>query len=148
MFGNSDVTRDDLIDLGMSDGFRNFAKEGIGNSRWCPHRKTTEHAARLTTVVVDLGKDRHAMTMDGIGDSLVARNHIAVKTVNEFLVRPVGGVRAVLFGDDESGATRCTRGVVVGMLLGGLAITGVVGEVGAEDNAVSGRHWPELKRCP
>jgi hypothetical protein len=34
------------------------------------------------------------------------------------------------------------------VLLGGLAIAGVVGEVSAEDNAVSGRHWSEFKRCP
>ena len=98
--------------------------------------------------MVDLGKDRHAMTMDSIGDALVARDHVAMKSVNEFLVGPVGGVRAVLFGDDESGTARCTRRVVVGMLLGGLAITGVVSEVGAKDNAVAGRHRPEFKRCP
>ena len=148
MFGNCDVTRDDLIDLGMSDSFGNFAKEGIGNRRRRPHRKTTEHAAGLTTVVVDLGKDRHAMAMDSIGDALVARDHVAMKTVNEFLVGPVGGVGAVLFGDDESGTARCTRRVVIGVLLGGLAVAGVVGEVGAKDNAVAGRHRPEFKRCP
>lgn len=98
--------------------------------------------------MVDLGKDRDAMTMDGIGDALVARDHVAVKTVDQFLVWPVGGVSAVLFGDDESGTTRCSRRVVIGMLLGGLAITGVVGEVCAKDNAVAGRHRPEFKRCP
>ena len=148
MFGNGDVARDDLINFGVRDSFGNFAKEGIGNRRRCPHRKTTEHAAGLTTVVVDLGKDRHAMAMDSIGDALVARDHVAMKTVNEFLVRPVGGVGAVFFSDDEPGAARCTRRVVVGMLLGGLAVTGVVSEVGAKDNAVAGRHRPEFKRCP
>ncbi|MEY3823492.1 MAG: hypothetical protein RL628_1600, partial [Actinomycetota bacterium] len=94
------------------------------------------------------GKDRHAMTMNRIGDALVARDHVAMKTVNEFLVGPVGGVRAVLFGDDEPGAASCTRRVVVGVLLGGLTIAGVVGEVGAKDDAVAGRHRPEFKRCP
>jgi hypothetical protein len=34
------------------------------------------------------------------------------------------------------------------VLLGGLTIAGVVGEVGTKDDAVSGRHWPEFKRCP
>jgi hypothetical protein len=34
------------------------------------------------------------------------------------------------------------------VLLGGLAVAGVVGEVGAKDNAVAGRHRPEFKRCP
>ena len=148
MFGNCDVTRNDLVDFGVRDSFRYFAKEGIGNCRRRPHRKTTEHAAGLTTVVIDLGKDRHAMTMNRIGDALVARDHVSMKTMNEFFVGPVGGVRAVLFGDDESGTARCTRRVVVGMLLGGLAITGVVSEVGAKDNAVAGRHRPEFKRCP
>ena len=148
MFGDKCVTRDDLIDLGVRDSFRYFAKEGIGNRRRCPHRKTTEHAAGLTTVVIDLGKDRHAMAMDSIGDAFVARDHVAMKTMNEFFVGPVGGVRAVLFGDDEPGTARCTRRVVIGMLLGGLAITGVVSEVGAKDNAVAGRHRPEFKRCP
>ena len=148
MFGDKCVTRDDLIDLGVRDSFRYFAKERISNRRRRPHRKTTEHAAGLTTVVVDLGKDRHAMTMNRIGDALVARDHVAMKTVNEFFVRPVGGVGAVLFSDDESGTASGTGGVVVGVLLGGLAITGVVGEVGAKDNAVAGRHRPEFKRCP
>ena len=148
MFGNGDVARNDLINFCVRDSFWNFAKEGIGNRRRCPHRKTTEHAAGLTTVVIDLGKDRHAMTMNRIGDALVARDHVAVKSVNEFLVGPVGGVRAVLFGDDEPGAARCTRRVVVGVLLGGLAVTGVVSEVSAKDNAVAGRHRPEFKRCP
>ena len=148
MFGDKCVTRDDLINFCVSDSFGNFAKEGIGNRRRCPHRKATEHAAGLTSVVVDLGKNWNAMTMDSIGDALVARDHVAMKTVNQFLVGPVGGVGAVLFGDDESGAARCTRRVVVGMLLGGLAIAGVVSEVGAKDNAVAGRHRPELKRCP
>ena len=88
------------------------------------------------------------MAMDSIGDAFVARDHVVMKTVNQFLVGPVGGVRAVLFGDDESGTARCTRRVVVGMLLGGLAIAGVVSEVSAKDNAVAGRHRPEFKRCP
>ena len=88
------------------------------------------------------------MAMDSIGDALVARDHVAMKTVNQFFVGPVGGVRAVLFGDDEPGAASCTRRVVVGMLLGGLAIAGVVSEVSAKDNAVAGRHRPEFKRCP
>ena len=88
------------------------------------------------------------MAMDSIGDALVARDHVAVKSVNQFFVRPVGGVGAVLFGDDEPGAASCTRRVVVGMLFGGLAVAGVVGEVGAKDDAVAGRHRPEFKRCP
>ena len=88
------------------------------------------------------------MAMDSIGDALVARDYVAVKSVNEFLVRPVGGVRAVLFGDDEPGAARCARRVVIGMLLGGLAVTGVVSEVSAKDNAVASRHRPKFKRCP
>jgi len=71
-----------------------------------------------------------------------------MKTVNEFFVWPVGGVGAVLFSDDEPSAASCTRRVVVGVLLGGLTIAGVVGEVGTKDNAVSGRHWPEFKRSP
>ena len=148
MFGDECITSDDFINLGVRDSFGNFAKEGIGNRRRCPDRKSTEHAARLTTVVVDLGKDRNAMAMDGIGDALVARNHVAVKTVNQFFVGPVGGVGAVLFGDDEPGAAGCTRRVVVGMLFGGFAIAGVVGEVSAKNNAVAGRHRPEFKRCP
>ena len=71
-----------------------------------------------------------------------------MKTVNEFFVGPVGGMGAVLFSNDESGTASGTGGVVVGVLLGGLAIAGVVGEVSAKDNAVAGRHWPEFKRCP
>lgn len=144
MFGDSYVTRDDLINLGVRDGFRNLAEEGIGNRRRCPHWKTTEHAARLTTVVVDLGKDRHAMAVDRIGDSLVARDHVATKTMDQLLIGPVGGVCTVLLGDDKARAARCTRRIVVGMLLGGFAITGIVGEVSAKDNSVSGRYRPEL----
>ena len=98
--------------------------------------------------MIDLGKDRHAMAMDSIGDAFVARDHVAMKTVNEFFVGPVGGMGAVLFSNDESGTAGGTGGVVVGVLLGGLAIAGVVGEVSAKDNAVAGRHWPEFKRCP
>ena len=148
MFGDGDVARNDLVNLGVRDSFRNFTKERVGNCRWRPHRKATEHAACLTAIVIDLGKDRHAMTMNRVGDALVAGDHVAMKTVNQFFIGPVGGVRAVLFGDDESGTTSSTRRVVVGMLFGGLAIAGVVGEVGAKDNAVAGRHRPEFKRCP
>ena len=148
MFGDGDVARNDLVNFGVGDGLRYFAKQRIGNCRRRPNGKATEHAACLTAVVIDLGKDRHAMTMNRIGDALVARDHVAMKTVNQFFIGPVGGVRAVLFGDDEPGAASCTRRVVIGMLLGGLAITGVVSEVGAKDNAVSGRHRPKFKRCP
>ena len=148
VLGNGDIARNDLVDFGVGDGLRYFAKQRIGNCRWRPNGEATEHAARLTAVVIDLGKNRHAMTMNRIGDALVARDHVAMKTMNQFFIGPVGGVGAVLFGDDESGTASGTGGVVVGVLLGGLAIAGVVGEVGAKDDAVSGRHWPEFKRCP
>ena len=148
VLGNGDVARNDLVNFGVRDGLGYFAKQRIGNCRRRPNGEATEHAAGLSAVVIDLGKNRHAMTMNRIGDALVARDHVAMKTVNEFFVRPVGGVGAVLFSDDESGTASGTGGVVVGVLLGGLAIAGVVGEVGAKDDAVSGRHWPEFKRCP
>ena len=148
MFGDGDVARNDLVNFGVRDGLGYFSKEGIGNCRWRPNGKATEHAACLTAVVIDLGKDRHAMTMNRIGDALVARDHVAMKTMNQFFIGPVGGVGAVLFGDDESGTTSGAGCVVVGVLLGGLTIAGVVGEVGAKDDAVAGRHRPEFKRCP
>ena len=117
---------------------RHLAEQRIGDCRWRPHRQPRVHRAGLAAVVIDLGEDRNAMAMDGIGDRPVAGDHVAMEAVDQLLVRPIGGMGRVLLGDDQPGATG-GAGLVVGrVLLGRLAVAGVVGEVRAEDDAVAG----------
>ena len=59
-----------------------------------------------------------------------------MKSVDEFFVRPIGGMRAVFFGDDESGATGSASRVIRGVLSSGFTVAGVVGQVGTEYDAV------------
>ena len=148
VLGDHRVAGDDLVDLGLVDRFGHLAEQRVGHCRRCPHRHARVHAAGLTSVVVDLGEDGHAVPVNGIGDGSVAGDDVAVEPVDELLVGPVGRVCAVLLGDDEPGATGGACGVVRGMLLGGPAIARVVGEVRAEDDAVAGGDRPELQRGP
>ena len=148
MFRDECVARDDLVDLGVADGLGHLTEQRIGDRGRRPHRKSAEHAARLTTVVIDLGEDRNTMTVHRVGDALVSGDHVAMEAVNEFLVGPVRGVRAVFLGDDEPGSTRGARGVVRGVLFGGFSVAGVVGEVRTEDDAITRAHGSELQGSP
>ena len=148
VLGDECVAGDDLVDLGMRDGLRHLTEQRVGDCRGCPHGQAGVHAAGLAAVVVDLSEDRHPMAMDRFCDGSVARNHVAMKAVDQLFVRPVRGVRAVLFGDDQASAASRTRRVVGGVLLGRLAVACVVGEVRAEHDAVARRHRPQLQRSP
>ena len=121
---------------------------GIGDGRRGPHRQARVHRAGLSAVVVDLGEDRHVMAMHRIGHLPVAGDHVAMEAVDQLLVRPIGGMCRVLLGDDQAGATRGARRVVRGVLLGRLAVAGVVGEVRAEDDSVACRDRTDRQRSP
>ena len=139
VLGDPRVPGDDLVDLGVGHRLWHLAKQRIGDGRRRPHRQPRVHRACLAAVVVDLGEDRHAVTMNSVGDRAVAGDHVAVEAVDQLLVRPIGRMRRVLLGDDQPRAAGRTGRVVGRVLLGRLAVAGVVGEVGAEDDAVAGR---------
>ena len=88
-------------DLTVVDGLGHLAEQGVGHRRRAPHRQAGVHARRLAAVVVDLGEDRHPVAVHGVGDAPVAGDDLAVEAVDQLLVRPVGGVGAVLLGDDQ-----------------------------------------------
>ena len=148
MFGHLRITGDDLVDLGSSDSLRHLAKQRIGDRRRCPHRQPRVHRTGLTTVVVDLGEDRDAVTVNGVGDRPIPGDHITMEAVDQLLVRPIRRMRRMLLGDDQAGAAGSPRRVVRSVLLGRLAIAGVVGEVGAEDDAVADGDGTERQRSP
>ena len=141
--GHVGVARHDGRDLAVVDGLGDLAEQRVGDRRRGPHRQARVHRRGLAAVVVDLGEDRRAVAVHGLGDAPVARQHVGVEPVDQLLVRPVGGVGGVLLGDDEPGTALGPLGVVGGVLLGGPAALGVVGEVRAEDDAVLHRHRPE-----
>ena len=82
------------------------------------------------------------MAVDRVGDRPIAGDHVAMEAVDQLLVRPIRRMRRVLLGDDQAGAAGGPRRVVRRVLLGRLAVAGVVGEVGAEDDAVAGGDGP------
>ena len=94
--------------------------------------------------MVDLGEDRRAMAVDRVGDASVPGNHVTVEAVDELLVRPVRRMRRVLLGDDQPGATRCSRGVVGGVLLGRLAVARRSSSGGRRRRSGSGSRWVPL----
>ena len=57
--------------------------------------------------MVDLGEDGRSMSMDCFGHCEVARNDIAMESVDQFLVGPVGRMCRVFLGDDQARATGC-----------------------------------------
>ena len=93
MAGNQCVATDDFSDLASVDGLRHFAEQRVWHRRRRPHRQTRIHRRRLTTVVVDLCEDRDTMAMYCVGDGPVSGDHSPVKPVDQFFVRPIGGVR-------------------------------------------------------
>ena len=86
------------------------------------------------------------MAVNGVRDRPIPGDHIAMEAVDQFLVWPVRRMRRMLFCDDEAGAASRTRRVVSRVLLGRLAIVGVVGEVGTEDDAIADGDGTERKR--
>ena len=90
---NGDVASNDVVNIALSDCFRYFAKEWVGNCTRCPHRQTAVHAAGLAAVVVDLRKNRCAVLVHRRCDVAVTRYDVAVEAVDEFFVWPVGGMR-------------------------------------------------------
>ena len=148
VLGHERVAGDDLVDLGAVDRLRYLAEQRVGHGRWRPHRQAREHRGRLSAVVVDLSEDRCAMSVHGVGDPPVAGDHVAVEAVDQLLVRPVGGMGRVLLGDDQPGSAGGAGRVVRRVLFGGLAVTCVVREVGAEDDAVAGSDRPQLEGGP
>ena len=101
---------------------------------------------RLAAVVVDLGEDRHVVGVDRVGDAPVAGDDRRVEPVDELLVGPVGRMGRVLLGDDQAGPAGGPGPVVGGVLLGGQAVLGVVGQVGGEDDPVGHGHRPDAER--
>ena len=148
VLGDGGVAGDDLVDLGGGHRLGHLPEQRVGHRRRGPDRQPGVHRRRLSPVVVDLGEDRHPVPVDGLGDAEVPGDHVAVEAVDQLLVRPVGGMGRVLLGDDEAGAAGGAGGVVGGVLLGRPAVTGVVREVGREDDPVANRHRAELERCP
>ena len=98
--------------------------------------------------MVDLRKHGDTVAMHRSGDFPIPRNDVAMKAVNELLVRPVGGMGAVFLGDDQANATGSTRPVVRGVLLGRLTVSGVVGEMRREHQSIACRDRTQLQRCP
>ena len=141
MFGDERIAGDDLVDLSLRDGLRYLAKERVGDWGRRPHRQARVHRRCLPAVVIDLRKDWNAMAMHGVGHLAVAGDDIAVEAVNQFLVRPIGRMCAVLLGDDQAGAASGAGGVVCGVLRGGFTVAGVVGEMRAEHDAVASTDW-------
>ena len=125
------------------DRLGDLAEERVGHGAGSPHRQARVHARRLAAVVVDLGEDGHVVGVDGLGDAPVAGDDPGVEAVDELLVRPVGDVGGVLLGDDEPGTACRPRRVVGGVLGGGHAVLGVVGQVGREDDPVADRQRPD-----
>ena len=148
MAGHQRVAAHDLGDLAGVDRLWHLAEQRVGHRRRRPHRPARVHARRLPAVVVDLGEDRHAVAMDRIGDPSVAGDDTAVEAVDELLVRPIGGVGRVLLGDDQADAGRGARLVVGGMLLGRMAVSGVVREVRREHQTILDGDRPEPERGP
>jgi len=146
--GHVGVAGHDRRDLPVVHRLRDLAEERVGDRRGRPHRQARVHRRRLAAVVVDLGEDRRAVAVHGLGDAPVARQDVGVEAVDELLVGPVGGVGRVLLGDDEPGTALRPLGVVGRVLLGGPAALGVVGEVRAEHDAVLHRHRPDPERRP
>ena len=144
--GHCGVSIDDLGNFVELDGFGDLAEQRVRHGARCPHRQPRVHRRGLSAVVIDLGQDRHAVDMDGIGDLAVAVDHVGVEAMDELLVGPVRRVGGVLLGDDEPGpAGRPGRGVG-GVLVGGPTIGGVVRQVRGEDDAVGHRHRSDAQR--
>ena len=93
VLSNSDIASNDVVNIALSNCFRYFAKEWVGNCTRCPHRKTAVHAACLAAIVVDLRKNGCAVLVNCRRDVAVARYDISVEAVDEFFVWPVGGMR-------------------------------------------------------
>ena len=93
ILGNGDIASNDVVNIALSDCFRYFAKERVGNCTRCPYRKPAVHAARLPSVVVDLRKNRCAVLVYRRCDVAVTRYDVSVEAVDEFFVWPVGGMR-------------------------------------------------------
>ena len=148
IFGNGHIAGDDVANFFVRYGFWYFTKQRVGNGTGGPHRHAAVHAACLAAVVIDLGKNWRAVAMHCRRDASVTRNHIAMETVNQFLIRPVGGMRGVLFGDDEPRATFGASGVIGGVLFGWLAIAGVVREMRAKHQSIFCGDWTQLQGGP
>ena len=144
--GDGGVAVDDLGDLVGLDRLRHLAEQRVGDGARRPHRQSGVHGGRLAAVVVDLGEDRHAVGVHGVGDPPVAVDHLGVEAVDQLLVGPVRRVGRVLLGDDEAGPAGGPGRVVGGVLLGGQAVGGVVGEVGREHDAVGHRDRAQPQR--
>ncbi len=86
--------------------------------------------------------------MYSIRDLFVARDDITMKPVNEFFVGPIGGMGAVFLGDNQTRSAGGTGSVIIGVLIGGLAILGIVRQVRTKDDAVASLDWSKLQRCP
>lgn len=84
------------------------------------------------------------MAMDGIRDLFVAGDDITMKPVDQLFIGPIGGMGAVFFGDNQTRSTSSTGGVIIGVLIRGLAILGVVRQVRTKDDAVASLNWSKL----
>jgi len=86
------------------------------------------------------------MGVHRVGDPPVAVDHRRVEAVDELLVGPVGPMGRMLLRDDQPGTAGGPGRVVGGVLLGGQAVGGVVGQVGREDDPVLHGDRPETER--
>ena len=80
--------------------------------------------------------------------------------MDEFFIRPIRGMRAVLFGDDETDTTQSPSRVIRRMLFGRFSVARIIRQMGTEHDAigdgdgtqlqwspqVSMRHQPRLRR--
>ena len=144
--GDRRVAVDDLMDVFVFHRLRHFSEQRVGDRRWRPGRQAGEHAAALATVVVDLGQNRNALGVHHLGDSPVCGDHGRIESVDQLLVRMVGGVDGVLLGDDQTHPAARPLAIVVSMTIGRHVVFGIVGQVRGKHDAVLHRDVAHLER--
>ena len=140
------VAGHDLGDLVPLHGLGNLAEHRVRHRAGRPHGPPGEHRRGLPAVVVELCEDRHAVRVCRRGHLLVAGDDRTVEAVDQLLIGPVGGMSRVLLGDDQADAARRAGRVVIGVLLGGKAVLGVVGQMRGKHDPVADHHRPDPQR--
>ena len=91
MLGDHGEAGDDLVDLGHGDGLGPRGTVGQATAEGA-QTGSREYIDDLAAVVVDLGEDRDVVAVDASVIGRYPGDHLAVETVDELLVGPVGRV--------------------------------------------------------